>query len=299
MEQLGVIGFPLRHSLSPVFQQAALDRCGIRATYRAWETPPEALADAVRRLREPDYLGMNVTVPHKQAVMAYLDRVDPLAARIGAVNTVVREGNDLVGYNTDADGFLESLRRDGRFDPRERRALILGAGGAARAVAFALLKAGVRHLAITNRNPARAHELCQALATEASSVMRHPSCVMGATDRVGVVPWDAAAIAAELGAMDLLVNCTTVGLRHTATEGVSPLPSLPPAPHLLVCDLIYLPEETPLLAQARMAGAGTLGGLPMLIYQGAAAFTLWTGWPAPVEAMFSAARAALAEREKP
>lgn len=281
MQRLGVVGFPLKHSLSPVFQQAALDYYQIDAIYEAWETPPAALADAVRRLREPDYLGMNVTVPHKQTIMAHLDRIDSLAARIGAVNTVVKQDGILFGYNTDAAGFVEALRRDGAFDPAGRRALLLGAGGAARAVAFALLDAGAARILIANRHEARAAELCAALATP----------------RASFLPWNMATIARHLDQVDLLVNCTTVGLRHTPTEGISPLPALPLAPHLLVCDLIYQPAETPLLAQARAAGARTLGGLPMLIYQGAAAFHLWTGRPAPIDVMAAAARAALAQQE--
>lgn len=278
MIYLGLIGYPLKHSISPAFQQAAFDHCGLAARYEAWETAPAEVPAAIARLRGEDYLGLNVTVPHKQAVLPLLDEVDPLAQRIGAVNTIVKRGGRLIGHNTDADGFLRGLRVDGGFDPGGRRAVLLGAGGAARAVAFALLGAGASHLWLVNRNEERAAALAGDLGEA----------------RVSVAPLRASHLAPLLSQADLLVNCTTVGMAHAPGAGQSVLPAELLAPHLVVYDLVYTPEETPLLAAARRAGARAIGGLPMLVYQGAAAFTLWFARPAPVEVMFAAARQALA-----
>jgi len=282
IKRVGIIGYPIKHSLSPVFQQAALDFHGIPARYEAWETPPEAVAAAVARLRQPGYLGMNVTVPHKQAVMPLLDEIDPLARRIGAVNTIVRRGDRLVGYNTDAAGFLRALQRKAGYDPTEQRALLIGAGGAARAVAFALLEAGVAFLAIANPRSERAAALAADLGGQTGDA---EVCALGAGENE---------LAGVVQTTDLLVNATPLGMRHTAGEHDLPLPAHLLRQGLLVCDLVYNPPQTPLLRAAAAAGAATLDGLPMLIYQGAAAFELWTGQQAPLGLMFERARAALA-----
>ena len=136
--QAGIFGYPISHSISPAMHQAALDHAGIDATYDAWETPPDALAQGVLMLRGDDYLGANVTVPHKQAVMEHLDQIDELATRIGAVNTIVNEGGRLLGSNTDAAGFIDSLRDEAGLNPSGLEAVLVGAGGAARAAAYAL-----------------------------------------------------------------------------------------------------------------------------------------------------------------
>ena len=278
--RLGIIGYPLGHSASPAFQQAALDHLGIDAAYEAW---PERLADRVRELRAPEVLGFNVTIPHKQAVMPLLDEVDPTARDVGAVNTVVRTAGRLVGANTDVAGFLAALRDEGAYDPRGRSALLLGAGGAARAVAYALLTEGAARVAIANRSPQRA----RALAAELNA--RFPATV-------DALPLDAEALAPRLAAgapADLLVNCTSLGMAHGPDPDASPIPDALIPAESLVYDLVYNPQETPLLAAARRAGARTLGGLPMLVYQGAVAFRLWTGRDAPVDVMLRAASAAL------
>ena len=230
------------------------------------------------RLHGEGYLGTNVTVPHKQSVLPLLDEVHPLARRIGAVNTVVKREGRLIGYNTDADGFLRSLREDGGFEPAGKRAIVLGAGGAARAVAFALLDAGVQRLWLVNRGLERAVALAQDLADP----------------RVEAARWHTRSFEQLIPRADLLVNCTIVGMAHGPAEGKSPLEERLLDSHLLVYDLVYIPEETPLLAGARRAGARTIGGLPMLIYQGAAAFELWFDRKAPLDVMFNAARKALA-----
>ena len=282
--RLGIIGYPLGHSASPAFQQAALDHLGLAATYERWQVEPERLAERVRRLRSPEFLGCSVTIPHKQAIMPLLDEIDAAARDIGAVNTVVHRDGRMVGANTDLAGFLRALREDGAYEPRGRSALLLGAGGAARAVAYALLAEGAAGVAIANRSPERARVLADELAA------RFPA-------RVHALPLDAEALAPLLDAsvsVDLLVNCTSLGMSHGPDPDASPVPAgLIPAA-ALVYDLVYNPQETPLLAAARLAGARTLGGLPMLVYQGAAAFRLWTGREAPVDVMMKAASAALA-----
>ena len=275
----GIFGYPLAHSLSPAFQQAAFNHYGLDARYLAWATPPDALAAEVAKLRGGDFIGANVTIPHKQAVMALLDEVDPLAAAIGAVNTIVKRGGMLVGYNTDAHGFMRALKEDAAFEPSGRRALLLGAGGAARAAAFALCQEGVASLAIANRTLERAEALAEALNADGVSVS-------------AIAADDAALNDAALNA-DLIVNSTSVGMRHGGAEGQTPLAGGLIPHDAVALDMVYNPQHTPLLAAARSAGARAVGGMPMLIYQGAAAFEMWTGRVAPVEAMFAAGNVAL------
>ena len=284
--RLGILGYPLGHSASPAFQQAALDHLGLDARYEAWEVEPERLAERVRQLRGPELLGFNVTVPHKEAVMPLLDAVEATARDIGAVNTVVSRDGRLVGANTDLEGFLRALREEGTYEPRGGNALVLGAGGAARAVAYALLVEGVAGVAIANWSPDRARVLAEELGA------RFPG-------RARALSLDAEALAPLLGAdasVDLLVNCTSLGMAHGPDPDASPVPAELIPGTALVYDLVYArynPQETPLLAAARLAGARTLGGLPMLVYQGATAFRLWTGREAPIDVMMRAASAAL------
>ena len=278
----GIIGHPLGHSASPVFQQAAFDALGLDCRYERWETPPDELAERFEMLRDAAVLGANVTVPHKLAALALVDEVDPVASSIGAVNTVVRhEGGRLAGHNTDAAGFVQSLRLDAGFDPAGCRAAIIGAGGAARAVAFGLAEAGARELVILNRTQATAQELAEAVR-KATAV----GAIAGALDRGGDDP-------SPTEPPELVVNCTSIGMRGGPAEG-----AVLEAAHLvsettLVCDLVYNPLETPLLRLAQARGARTLNGLGMLVRQGAAAFTLWTGREAPFDVMNRAARRAL------
>ena len=272
---VGIIGYPLGHSVSPAFQQAAFDHLGIDANYLAWETTPDALAGRMESLRGPGLLGANVTVPHKQAVVPFLDEVSQAAQDTGAVNTIVNQKGSLMGYNTDVTGFLRALQADAGFQAQGKRVLVLGAGGSARAVVYGLLKEGAGQVTIANRTVERAHQLVETLGSP------------GNVDAVLLEP-------AELSnGWDLIVNCTTLGMRHAPGEKETPLSSDAIPASSLVYDLVYNPEETPLLQAAAKAGARTLGGLPMLIYQGAEAFRLWTGRDAPVDVMFQAARRAL------
>ena len=287
---LGIIGYPIGHSISPAFQQAALDHLGIAAAYRAYEVTPAAVGDFVRGLRSPtvsgvavkgiNVIGINVTVPHKEAVMPHLDEIDDWATEAGAVNTIVNRNGRLLGYNTDGYGFLRALRESGNFDPAGKRILVLGAGGSARGVVQALLRANIGHLSIANRTPARAQTLAQ-LATQRAT----PAVAMGL---------DAAGLATAVANADLIVNCTALGMRHGPDETASPLAGQRIPPHSLVYDLVYNPMQTPLLRQSENAGAATLGGIAMLVYQGAASFEHWFGRPAPVDIMMDAATAAMA-----
>lgn len=279
---LGVIGHPLKRSLSPIFQQAAIDDLGLDLRYEAMPASAEALAETVESLRAPDRLGANVTIPHKQAVIPLLDEIDELARRVGAVNTIVNRDGRLYGHNTDVGGFLRALRQDGGFDPAGARALVAGAGGAARAVGVALIDAGAASETFINRSLARAGKLVDDLRPDAASTELHALPDVAAS-------WAGAAVSCGL-----LINCTSVGMAGTPEEKDSPVPVDTIPSSALVFDLIYHPPETPLMAAARQRGAKVLGGLPMLVYQGAESFKLWTGLDAPVAVMREAAERALA-----
>ena len=260
-----VIGHPVGHSLSPAMHNAAFRVLGMAHRYEALDVAPEALAAPVARLRASDVLGANVTVPHKERIMALLDAVAGEAREIGAVNTVVRADRHLTGHNTDRAGFAAALAERG-IALAGKRALVLGAGGAARA-AVPSLRAGGAAVHVTNRTPGRAAALVAALGGE-------------------VAPWPAA-LPSALEGFDLLVNATSIGLR-----GDDPLPGTALPASLVVFDLVPTARETPLLARARAAGCVTVDGLLMLLHQAAASFRLWTGENAPMSAM----RAALPRR---
>ncbi len=279
--RLGIIGYPIGHSISPVFQQAALDHLEIDATYQAWEVAPEGVGEFLHALRQPDKLGINVTVPHKEAVIPFLDEVDEGAREAGAVNTIVHRDGQLTGYNTDSHGFLQALRDVRDFRCQGRRVLVLGAGGAARGVVLALIREGVAELVIANRTLARGERL--------ASIARE----RGIACRAIEMSWGELALAAVNA--ELIVNCTTVGMSHGPDSGRSLLLQQQIPPTALVYDLVYNPMETPLLRAAGRAGASTLGGIQMLVHQGAASFELWTGKPAPIPVMLEAATGAMAE----
>ena len=282
MKRLGVIGYPLGHTLSPVIQQAALDAVGFAARYEAWETPPEQLAHRLESLRAEDCLGANVTVPFKETVLDYLDEVEEMAALVGAVNTIVNQQGKLLGCNTDVRGFERALAATG-FAAGGCSALVLGAGGAARAVVAALLEFGAGRVAVWNRTGERARRLVADLAASTSIAS------LDAVDDSGLRE---AALSAEL-----LVNCTSVGMMGAGTVDETPLPAewLPRGG--LVMDIVYRPEETAFLRSARARGLDVLGGLPMLVHQGAASFEMWTGHEAPLDIMLAAARRVLAAEQ--
>lgn len=282
---IGLIGYPLTHSISPYFQQAALDYYQLDVRYEIWEISPEKLELTVARLREPQNLGANVTVPYKEAVLPLLDGVDDLASLVGAVNTIVKRDDRLLGFNTDAAGFLQGLRREGHFEPEGKRVVVLGAGGAARAVCFALAHEKVSSLAVINRTPVRAEALVDSLGSYITEA--------GLRTKVSTLPWQSLTLRGAFAHCQLIVNCTTLGMKYSSQEGKSPL-SIEAIPKgVLVYDLVYNPYPTPLLQLAQKVGANVLGGLAMLVYQGAASFELWMGKKAPVDIMFNKARKAL------
>jgi shikimate dehydrogenase len=270
--QVRLLGYPVGHSLSPQMHGAAFSALGIDADYAVWETHPTQLATHVGALRGQKFLGANVTIPHKEQVVALLDEVSPLALRAGAVNTIVKRGTTLRGENTDIGGFLWPLRAGGAALDRWRVTL-LGAGGAARGVAVALLDAGVPRLTIVNRTATRARALATALADE----------------RVEALQLGDAWVGGALAQSDLVVNATAAGWRPEDppildAELLQRLPG-----HAIVYDLTY--RRTPLLRAAEARGLATIDGLPMLVEQGALAFQFWTGREAPRPAMWAAAQA--------
>jgi len=284
---IGLIGYPLKHSISPYFQQAALDHYQLDIRYEAWETGPAQLQDIVNDLRKPQNLGANVTVPYKEAVLPLLDGVDDLAGSIGAVNTIVKKDNSLLGFNTDAYGFIEALDKEGHFNPEGKRVVILGAGGVARAVSFTLVKREVASLAITDGIFERARALAENLVSYLKGAS--PSSKDLEPD-ITAFQWQSLSSAETLDNCHLIIHCTPIGMKHSPQEEQSPL-TLEVIPiGVLVYDLVYNPWPTPLLRLAQRAGANILGGLPMLVYQGAASFKLWTGKEAPVDLMFNKAK---------
>ncbi len=257
-----VIGWPIADSLSPAIHNAAFAERGLDWTYVALAVRPGAMADGMRLLDALEVAGANVTMPHKRSVLPFLARVGEEAARLDAVNTLVRTDVGWVGHNTDGEGFLRALRADAGFDPAGRSALILGAGGAARAVAVALAGAGA-----SVRVGARRAEQAAAVAA--------------LDDALRAVPWG------ETAAADLIVNATP------AREGL-PLDRLPFGPGVVAVDLITLPPPTSFLRAARAAGTDAHDGLGMLVHQAALSFRHWTGREAPIDVMAAAARVALA-----
>jgi shikimate dehydrogenase len=268
--RVGIIGYPVGHSLSPKMHTAAFRTLRLNWDYSLLPVPSEQVPETIQMIWREGWRGINVTVPHKQGVISLLDRVTSHAEIIGAVNTIVNENGQLVGYNTDWIGFLEALQEAG-FDPTNRRAVLLGAGGAARAVLYALLEQGGT-VTIANRDERKA----EALALEFSAHFARDIPVLSLNDTEG--------LQTALNDATLLVNSTSLGM--------SPYPSGDPLPseiviptHLTIYDLVYNPRETQLLKRARAAGATGIDGLGMLVHQGAEAFRLWTGLEAPIEVM--------------
>jgi len=284
-QYIQLIGHPLKHSISPDFQQAALDYYGLDIRYKLGETKAVELPIVIKKLRQSQNLGANVTVPYKERVLDLLHEIDEQANLIGAVNTIVNRSGKLVGFNTDACGFIQALRKNSTFEPRGKRVVLLGAGGAARAASFALVQENIASLIITNRTLKRAMDLSHTL-------MKHVTNG-GLSTTVFAVPWGSLELKDMTANCQLIVNCTTIGMRHSVQEDQSPLDTDSIPSSALVYDLVYNPTETPLLRMAAGVGACTLGGLQMLIYQGAAAFELWIGEKAPFDIMLAAAKVAI------
>jgi len=272
-----ILGYPLKHSRSPLMHNAAFAVLGLDYIYIPVEIRPGGLASMVKAIREQEnFGGANITVPYKVEVREYLDGWSKEAERIGAVNTLSRRGGKLWGENTDGRGFLTSLREEAGFLPQGKRVMLLGAGGAARAVAQSLVQEGVEKIYLVNRTAEKARQLTSSLSGRAESGSVMP---MSFADP----PFGDA-----LQGCHLLINSTSVGLGRDDPPlfDYHLLPSM-----LLVYDLIYDPPLTPLLRAAQERGCAVLNGLGMLVHQGALSFEIWTGRRAPVEAMREAVQA--------
>jgi shikimate dehydrogenase len=262
-----LLGYPVGHSMSAVMQNAAFRELGLEHRYELLPVRPGDLASVMSgRMRDPDVLGATVTIPHKVAVLGLLDWVEPEASRIGAVNTLVNDGGVLKGHNTDGMGAMRALL-EAHGDLGRSRVLLLGAGGAARAIGYHLSR-NVEALVIANRTVQRAVELAADLSSYAECVASVEACSLTTGD-----------LKTALKGADILINTTSVGMSPRVDE--SPICADILRPGLLVFDAVYNPMKTELLRDAEKAGARTLVGLRMLVYQGAAAFELWTGLRAP------------------
>jgi shikimate dehydrogenase len=276
----GLIGDPVAHTISPAMHNAAFTSRGLDYVYVPFPVKQKDLSKAIDGMRALDICGLNVTIPYKIAVIPLLDEMDSLAEQIGAVNTIVSDNGKLKGYNTDALGFLQVLLKNG-IEPKGKRVVLLGAGGAARAIAFALANHGAE-LTILNRK----QELDWAVALAAKVSKAYGK-------EIGALELDSINLKKRLAGADILVNATSVGMSPNIEETLVTADLLRPG--LVVYDIVYNPAETRFLREARQAGAQTISGLDMLVGQGAAAFELWTGQKAPVDIMKQVAVKALQE----
>jgi len=276
-ELLACFGQPVDENPTGVMQEAGFRELGLNWRYLTIEVPPAKLREAMAGVRAFGMRGLNLTIPHKVAVMQYLDEIAPDAAVIGAVNTVRREGDRLIGENTDGKGFLHGVRTDAGVDPRGKRTVVLGAGGAARAIVTELALAGAAEVLVVNRSVERGEPMVAYLAAKTGCAIRFE-------------PWRG--IYAVRGDVDLLVNATSIGL-YPDVDAMPPVDLAGARGGMLVCDAVFNPPETKLLAAARQLGLPTLDGLSMLVYQGTIGFQLWTGREAPVGVMKEALARAL------
>jgi shikimate dehydrogenase len=265
----GILGWPLDHTLSPVIHNAAFRSLGLDWIYLTWPVTPDRLGAAVEGLRVLGVMGANVTMPHKETVLELLDEVSGDARSIGAVNTIQRLGDALIGHNTDVDGFAQFLTKDAGCDPAGKHALVLGSGGAARAVVKALSDLGAAGVTVAAREQARSAEL----AHLAAAGLR--LCAWDDADR-------------HSADSDIIVNATPLGAVGEEVVGHASFTR-----GQVIVDLVYRPPATRLVERARAAGAEAWGGLGMLLAQAAASFRIWTGQDAPVDVMSAAALRAL------
>lgn len=283
--RLSVFGDPVAHSKSPAFHNAALCAAGIDAQYVKIHITPEEFPAALGALPAAGFIGTNVTIPHKAAALATVDEADDYARASGAVNTVVVEGERLLGFNTDGPGFVRAIRESFLADVRDLRVMILGAGGGAgRAIAVQCAIERCERLVLVNRTVEKARELAKELAPRMRS-----DRLLGPAERLVAIPHETAALAAEMAHIDLVVNATSIGMKR------SDPPLLPQSlltPSLMVYDAIYSSGKTRLVEDAEQAGARAANGLSMLLHQGALSFEIWFNRPAPLDAMRAALLAA-------
>ncbi|MFT5171722.1 MAG: shikimate dehydrogenase [Candidatus Marinamargulisbacteria bacterium] len=269
---VGVFGNPISHSASPRMHNRMYAEQGIDFVFVPLLVDPSEIGNAVKSIRALNFAGVNVTIPFKETVIPHLDAVSSFAERVGAVNTIVNENGSLVGYNTDGEGFLYALKEDGQFDPKNKRVVILGAGGSSKSIAHVLLDAGVNQLAVWNRTLQRSQALVSNLSAQNSG---------------NVVCLTDDSLQEAISSCDLLINTTSVGMAPEINAlPISSLAAI--GAHHFVYDVIYTPAETALLREARQLGAKTLNGLGMLAAQGMLAYTRFTGKEASFDFMKSA-----------
>jgi len=275
--RVGVLGDPVAHSLSPQMQNAALKHEKIEMQYARFHISPGELAEAFNRLRDLEFVGFNLTLPHKTAAPELVDRIDDDAKQIGAINVVKIAKGRTQGFNTDGLGFARAIREEFSVDLRDLRVMILGAGGASRAIALECAKSRCERLVIANGTLEKGERLVEKLR----KFFEGPK-VLGPVPRLQAIPWEESAFQFQIANIDLIVNATPVGLNR---GDPSPLSSRLLAPHLMVYDTIYSATRTPLVSAAIEAGARAANGLSMLLHQGALAFEIWFERSAPVEVM--------------
>ena len=275
---VGIIGNPLAHSISPIFQQAAFDFLKLPIQYKIWETRPSEFKLNIQNLRSFEYLGANITIPYKEQVIQYMDDLDSKARLIGAVNTIVKRDNKLIGYNTDAFGFINSIKSNSNFNFKDKKILIMGAGGAARAAAFSMIDEEIMSLTIANRTLKRASDLADNLSGFIN---------------VDISDLKSPVFEELVRKSNLIVNASSVGMAHTIFENKNLIIADWISPGSLIFDMVYNPLVTPLIKEAKKAEAEVIGGLSMLIYQGAESFKLWTDEEAPIQIMTETAELVL------
>ena len=279
--RLGVFGDPVAHSLSPQIQNAALRACGINAQYARFHIRANELRSALLLLRKLDFVGINLTVPHKIAAFTQVDEANESATRGGAVNTIRVRDEKLIASNTDGEGFLRAIRTKFSIDLRDLRVMIIGAGGGTgRAIAWQCALENCERLVLVNRTLAKASKLVDKLGPCFTGAR-----VLGPAARLEAIALDETALRAQLADIDLIVNATPLGMNPSDP---TPIPTRLIAPHHIVFDCIYGSSRTALLRATEAAGARGANGLSMLLYQGARSFSIWFNRDAPIEAMRAA-----------
>lgn len=276
----GIYGYPVEHTFSPGMHNAAFRKLRMDACYVPFAVHPSRLGDAVNAVIPLGLCGLNITVPHKQNIIAYLDELSEEARLIGAVNTIQVVDGKLIGHNTDGRGFIRSLRDNAGFKPKGKTVFLVGSGGAARAVGFSLALAGVRKISLYDIDTLKANALALDIREKTG---------------INALALSMRALAATAEEADCLINATPLGLKK---NDPMPLKREFIRKHHLVCDLVYNPPETRLLQAAKKRGAKRLSGLGMLLYQGVIAFEIWTGAKAPVSVMKNALTAQIADRAR-
>ncbi len=268
---VGIFGYPIEHTFSPLMHNAAFSALGLDYCYIPFEVQPEDLKSAVESIRALNIRGVNITVPHKEAVIKYLDGLSKEARLICAVNTIENRGGKLIGHNTDGRGFIKSLLEDAKTKIKGKRVLLIGAGGAGKGVAVSCALEGASEIVIANRTVKKADELVGELKRNFKKT------------KFSAILLERHELAKGIAGADILINATSLGLKG---KGLLPISQNDLHKGLVICDLIYNPRITPLLKMAKSAGVKkAVNGLGMLIYQGALAFQIWTGKKPPVDVM--------------